>query len=107
MPRAVNTIATTQLNGFDIENKVHRNINSDLSWWFKIILKHSVNHAIEIKSSKDPLGNEVSISSLEQLSSDFEFHYLRRYGLVETLEGQTIKDLYYSIHLINNLRILH
>lgn len=57
----------------------------------------SVNHGIEIKSSKDPLGNEVSISSLEQLSSDFEFHYLRRYGLVETLEGQTIKDLYYSI----------
>jgi hypothetical protein len=57
----------------------------------------SVNHAIEIKSSKDPLGNEVSISSLEQLSSDFEFHYLRRYGLVETKEGQTIKDLYYSI----------
>jgi hypothetical protein len=57
----------------------------------------SVNHAIEIKSSKDPLGNEVSISSLEQLSSDFEFHYLRRYGIVETLEGQTIKDLYYSI----------
>lgn len=57
----------------------------------------SVNHAIEIKSSKDPLGNEVSISSLEQLSSDFEFHFLRRYGLVETIEGQTIKDLYYSI----------
>ena len=57
----------------------------------------SINHAIEIKSSKDPLGNEVSISSLEQLSSDFEFHYLRRYGLVETLEGQTVKDLYYSI----------
>ncbi|MDG1189213.1 MAG: PD-(D/E)XK motif protein [Flavobacteriales bacterium] len=57
----------------------------------------SVSHAVEIKSSKDPLGNEVSISSLEQLSSDFEFHFLRRYGLVETLEGQTIKDLYYSI----------
>lgn len=57
----------------------------------------SINHAIEIKSSKDPLGNEVSISSLEQLSSDFEFHFLRRYGLVETLEGQTVKDLYYSI----------
>ena len=63
----------------------------------KVDFVPSVNHAIEIKSSKDPLGNEVSISSLEQLSSDFEFHFLRRYGLVETLEGQTIKDLYYSI----------
>ena len=31
------------------------------------------------------------------MSSDFEFHFLRRYGLVETVEGQTIKDLYYSI----------
>jgi len=63
----------------------------------KVDFVPSVNHAIEIKSSKDPLGNEVSISSLEQLSSDFEFHFLRRYGLIETLEGQTIKDLYYSI----------
>ena len=63
----------------------------------KVDFLPSVNHAIEIKSSKDPLGNEVSISSLEQLSSDFEFHFLRRYGLIETLEGQTIKDLYYSI----------
>ena len=63
----------------------------------KVDFVPSVNHAIEIKSSKYPLGNEVSISSLEQLSSDFEFHFLRRYGLVETLEGQTIKDLYYSI----------
>jgi len=63
----------------------------------KVDFMPSVNHAIEIKSSKDPLGNEVSISSLEQLSSDFDFHFLRRYGLVETLEGQTIKDLYYSI----------
>ncbi|MDB2436499.1 PD-(D/E)XK motif protein [Schleiferiaceae bacterium] len=63
----------------------------------KVDFMPSVNHAIEIKSSKDPLGNEVSISSLEQLSSDFEFHFLRRYGLVETIEGQTIKDLYYSI----------
>ena len=63
----------------------------------KVDFVPSVNHAIEIKSSKDPLGNEVSISSLEQLSSDFEFHFLRRYGLVETPEGQTIKDLYYSI----------
>jgi len=64
----------------------------------KVDFTLSVNNAVEIKSSKDPLSNEVSISSLEQLSSSFEFHFLRRYGLVETLEGLTIKDLYYSIY---------
>lgn len=58
----------------------------------------STRHAVEIKSSKDPLGNEVSISSLEQLSSTFEYHFLRRYGLVETVYGDNLRDIFFEIY---------
>lgn len=53
--------------------------------------------AVEIKSSKDPLRSEVMISSLGQLSDGFERHYLRRYGLVESLNGTSILELYRDI----------
>lgn len=53
--------------------------------------------ALEIKASRDPLKNDVSISSLEQLSDGFSKHYLRRYGLAETPNGRNLHDLYLGI----------
>ena len=64
----------------------------------KVDFTMSSRHAVEIKSSKDPMSNEVSISSLEQLSSTFEFHFLRRYGLVETLTGETLQHIFGEIY---------
>lgn len=52
---------------------------------------------VEIKSSRDPLSNEVKISSLGQLSDGFERHYLRRYGLVESVNGVNVLELYRDI----------
>lgn len=64
----------------------------------KVDFTISTNKAVEVKTSKDPLKNEVTISSIDQLSSGFDFHYLRRYGLIETINGMTICDLYKLIN---------
>jgi hypothetical protein len=64
----------------------------------KVDFTLSRDYAVEIKSSKDPLNNEVTISSIHQLSSGFLFHFLRRYGLVETMDGMTIMDLYILVN---------
>lgn len=64
----------------------------------KVDFTISTDKAVEVKTSKDPLKNEVTISSIDQLSSGFDFHYLRRYGLIETINGMTICDLYKLIN---------
>ena len=53
--------------------------------------------AIEVKSSSDPLSAKVTISSIEQLSSQYNNHILRRYALIEVTNGQTLLELYKSI----------
>ena len=63
----------------------------------KVDFVFSSKLAVEIKSSADPLQNQVTISSIEQLASGFNSHFLRRYGIAETPTGINLKDLFFSI----------
>lgn len=77
--------------------------NSALKSWHgperrKVDFVLSKSLAIEIKSVSDPLSNTISISSLEQLSSGYENHFIRVYKLVEAgVGGITIKQLFSEI----------
>lgn len=77
--------------------------NSALKSWHgperrKVDFVLSKSLAVEIKSVSDPLSNTISISSLEQLSSGYENHFIRVYKLVEAgVGGITIKQLFSEI----------
>jgi len=63
----------------------------------KVDFVFSSKLAVEVKSSSDPLQNQVTISSIEQLACGFDSHFLRRYGIAETPTGINLYDLYVSI----------
>lgn len=55
------------------------------------------NSAVEVKSYRASKGSTVSISSVQQLSSDKEFLFLIAYGLTESANGLSAADIADSI----------
>jgi hypothetical protein len=55
------------------------------------------NSAVEVKSYRASKGSTVSISSVQQLSSDKEFLFLVAYGLTESANGLSAADIADSI----------